>query len=455
MQSGFLHVKPESLGLSEKPLCELRDAIHHNVTKLGALPGCAHIVLKDGRCIFAHAEGWSDMEKRVKFDLDTLCPLHGATKPLVAAAFMTLVDEGKVSLSDRVDKYMHFTDSVAMGTKKAKTKPTLRHLLAMTGGVGYDDCPSYRATMSKIKKRTIIDLRGMCEALSNVPLQFEPGVRYHYGFSADLLGRICEIVSGERIDVFIKKRLLRPLHMHNTHFEQAVPAAKSKRIAVLATSKRIGGVRAPRFKLKRWNQNLSAPGIMSCGGGVLSYKDYGMVSSARDYARFCQMLLDGGRAPTRRGNGRQVLKEATVRSLWQDGLTPFQGRDGRLPGWNDADSPNQSSKYWDFLGWSLLNTHLVFKDGPRRSSPRKGSSMWMGGGGGAFWCADAERGLATVSFAPVFLGRHSEDDGFGPLCNDAAPFAVRAVEEGTKKPKRRAQAVEEGVQKPTKRRKRS
>eukprot|EP00428_Durinskia_dybowskii_P018740 CAMPEP_0170228532 /NCGR_PEP_ID=MMETSP0116_2-20130129/13986_1 /TAXON_ID=400756 /ORGANISM="Durinskia baltica, Strain CSIRO CS-38" /LENGTH=421 /DNA_ID=CAMNT_0010479275 /DNA_START=87 /DNA_END=1348 /DNA_ORIENTATION=+ len=410
--AGFPAASPEAMGLSPEPLRRLRAAIRHNVGRLGALPGCAHIVLKGGRCVFAMADGHSDIRKRVPFSFKTLCPLHGATKPLVAAAFFTLVDEGKVRLSDPISKYIRFPEVVRLksgATRRVRAPPTLRHLLAMAAGVGYDDAPGYKSAMRRVARGEIADLRGMCEALGAAPLAYEPGTRYHYSFSADLVGRVCEVVSGQRIDKFVASRLLKPLGMRDTHFDQVVPASKRRRQAVMYTSKRTRGT---KFELKPTTFARSAPGIMSCGGGVLSYRDYGMLSTAQDYARFCQMLASGGLIP---GSRRRLLKASTVRMLWHDGLTPFQRKDGKLPGWNDCPSPS----YWNYMGWSLLNTHLCLEEAPRKSSPRKGSSMWMGGGGGAFWSIDARRDLVTLSFAPVFLGRATEDDGLGPLANDA------------------------------------
>eukprot|EP00930_Biecheleria_cincta_P031642 TRINITY_DN21957_c0_g1_i2.p1 TRINITY_DN21957_c0_g1~~TRINITY_DN21957_c0_g1_i2.p1 ORF type:complete len:454 (-),score=66.53 TRINITY_DN21957_c0_g1_i2:128-1468(-) len=422
--AGFPAARPEAVGLCPKPFKRLRAAVKHNVTKLGARSGCAHVVLKDGRCIFAMAEGWSNREKRVKFSLDTMCPLHGATKPLVAAAFLTLVDEKAVKLSDPVDKYLNFPEYFTGGSsgsrKQVSTKATLRHLLAMTAGVGYDDCTNYEEVMSKITRREIIDLTAMCDGLMDAPLQFDPGKRYHYSFSADIIGRVCERVSGQRIDAFIRKRLLRPLGMRNTYFEQVVPAKKRSRMAVLYTSRLAKAGRSPRFCLKPWVAKTSAPGIMSCGGGVLSYRDYGMVSSVRDYARFCQMILSGGLVP---GSQRRILKASTVKALWQDGLSAFQQPNGRMPGWNGPPGD-----YFDTTGWSLLNTHLVFDTGPRRHPPRRGLTMWMGGGGGATWNIDPKRGLVVLSWTPGFEGRDSEEDGFGPLADDATPYAEEAAD---------------------------
>lgn len=435
--SGFPAATPESVGLDPAPFQTLKSITKRNVRSLGALPGCAHLVLKDGKCVFAHADGLSNIEKKTKFNLRTLCPLHGASKPLVAAAFLTLLDEGRVKLSDTIDKYIPFTSRVVVGkdansTRNIKTQPTLRHLLTMTAGVGYDDFVGYRSAMRKATNENF-DLAALCEHIANSPLQFEPGSRYHYSFSADVIGYICERISGMKVDKFVRERLLLPLGMKDTYFEQTIPVTKQRRMTVMySTVKRTSGSKRKGAPETGWESEPArfssrAPGILSCGGGVVSYRDYGMVSTVRDYARFCQMLLRGGLAP---GSNRRILQESTVHALWKDGTTPFQRQDGRLPGWNDADGPAQGgNNYWDGVGWSLLNTHLVFKDPPRRTA-RKGSSMWMGGGGGAFWNVDADRGMVAITFAPVFGGRSDENDGFGPLASDATEWARAAHDQG-------------------------
>jgi len=429
--------------MSHGPLNTLIEAIKTNVHSLGSLSGCAHLILRDGKCVFASADGLSDKEQGIKFSLDTLMPLHGATKPLVVAAFLTLVDEGRLKLSDPVEKYIDFPDASMLGsngrTKKLPTKPTLMNLLCMTAGVGYDDCPTYQTVMRRIARGTISDLTGMCDAIGAEPLQFEPGKRYHYSFSADVIGRICEKVSGLRIDKFMEQRLLKPLGMKDTHFEQVIPKTKQKRLAVLYRSQQVRDL--PKFRLKPLVCTSSAPGIFSCGGGVLSYRDYGMVSSVRDYSRFCEMLLKDGLAADGK---KRILKESTMKAVWRDGLTPWQREDGRLPGWNDSAgltgmTPCQAKKFWDQTGWSALNTHLCFKESPRRVPARTGHTMWMGGGGGAFWSIDKKRKLVSLSFAPCLGGRACDDDGLGPLANDASIFAVQAVDEA-KAAKRRKSA---------------
>merc|ERR1740120_553258 len=132
------------------------------------------------------------------------------------------------------------------------------------------------------------------------------------------------------------------------------------------------------------------------------------------------MLLGDGKAP----DGRRILRPSTARSLWKDGLAQYARRDGRVPGWNDSDGPGTRGGFWDYTGCGLLHSHLEFGEppsGPKRA--RTARSMWMAGGGGCSWAVDRGRGMAALTFYQNFGGRASEEDGFGPLGSDAAPYA--------------------------------
>eukprot|EP00439_Symbiodinium_sp_Y106_P024371 s341_g2.t5 len=330
--AGFPVVSPSAEGLAEEPLAKLKDALGAEVGA-GALAGAAHLVLRRGRCVLAHSDGFANVRAKRPFGLRTLCRLHGCTKPLVAAAFLTLVDKGKVKLADPIGKYISFSGEVSgkgrgkrqrLKARKVKVQPTLRHLLTMTAGLQYQDCAAYAKTMRRIKQRQVKNLASMCEELATQPLQSEPGSRYTYSFCTDMIGRVCEAVSGKRLDKFVNAALLSPLGMRDTFFE--VPAKKRKREAVLYDCQRSGG---GKYVPKVWSQ---------------PDKDPGMWSTVEDYAKFCQMLLTG-KTPT----GAQILRPSTMKALWSDSLAVYGQKDGRLPGWHDADGKAKGGM-WDFTG---------------------------------------------------------------------------------------------------------
>jgi len=424
--------------MSQAVLSKVKAGTRLEVRKLGSIAGAAHIVLRRGRCVFALADGWADRELGKRFRLDSICRLHGSTKSLVAAAFLTLVDAGLVSLDAPVDSYVPFSDRVAVGksgSRPARSKATLRQLLTMTAGLSYTDCPAYVDVIAKVRCGKIANLEAFCEALAAVPLQFEPGTQHWYSFCTDIIGRVCEVVSGQNLDVFMTQRMCRPLGMRDTHF--IVPRAKLSRCAVLyecrAPSSKAASRGGMAYQPVRWTRSVdgSAPGIMAAGGGILSYLDAGMWGTAKDYAKFCQMLLDGGLA----SDGKtRILRASTVRMIWRDGLAPFAGKDGRLPGWNvdDTEGPPCEGGSWDQCGFSLLNSMLQdLKGPPKHSAPaRKGTAMGLGGGGGTSWYVDARRQLVAISFTQSFDGGRPENDGLGPPGNYCLDLAIEAVDAG-------------------------
>mmetsp|Transcript_28588 Transcript_28588/g.78579 ORF Transcript_28588/g.78579 Transcript_28588/m.78579 type:complete len:477 (-) Transcript_28588:86-1516(-) len=442
MVAGFPAASPTAVGMSPAVLAKISAGTRLEVHKLGSIAGVAHIVLRRGLCVFALADGWADRERGVRFRLDTLCRLHGSTKSVIAAAFLALLEERRVALDDHVTKYIRFSERVAIGgqgrSRPARVRPTLRHLLTMTAGVLYTDCPAYAEVIGAVRRGELTDLASFCDALAEVPLQFEPGSRHEYSFCTDFVGRVCEVVSGEDLDTFVRRRLLRPLGMLDTHF--VVPPQKRSRCATLYECKPVkSSGKQLHYKARRYSHRDIVPGIMSAGGGILTYFEAGMWGTAKDYARFCHMLLNDGRA----ANGAQVLLPATVRAIWRDGLAPFARADGRLAGWNvDAtEGPPWEGGSWDECGFSPLNSLLQRLQGsprprylqpPRGSGPpRLGRAMGLGGGGGTYWYVDRERELVALTFSQSFSGGRPEDDGLGPPGNDCVDIAVEAVNAGT------------------------
>lgn len=306
----------------------------------------------------------------------------------------------------------------------------------MTSGMKDAESRVYAKVLRRVKSGEISDLGVFCDAIADVPLQWEPGSRHaDHGLDVDILGRVCEVVSGKNIDVFVRQAVLHPLGMNDTHF--FVPTQKRRNIATLYECQ-------PQAKRKRTNLEYTAkpmdcphaiPRFPTPGGGLYSYEEGGVWSTAQDFARFCQMLLDGGVAPS----GARILRTATVRNLWRDSLTPYQGSDGRLRGWNDCDGP-KARTFWDQRGWSMLHTTLKLDDPPRKKGPpRLGHAMYNYGGGGAAWEVDARRKIVAVTFNQSCHGMYVNSDSY-TYC---MPYARALVDEGCPKAKR-SPSKEEG-----------
>lgn len=439
-RAGFPVGSPEEQQMSAAQLDKVRVGTRLEVQELGSCVGVAHIVLRRGKCVFALADGWSNIAKKARFNIDTICRLHGSTKSLVCAAFMTLVDEGKVRLDDPVAKYIKFSKHVVTATGRvrlARVLPTIRHLLTQTAGLKYTDCHAYKKIMNATRQGKIIDLSALCSAIAEVPLQFEPGTQYEYSFCTDFVGHLCEVISGESLEAFVKRRLLQPLGMKDTGF--SVPKAKKSRVALLYECKDAPASQRRRGKMpyvpKPYTHPDSTP-IKSAGGGILSYMDAGMWGTARDYVRFCQMLLAGGVAPH---GGPRILKPASFKAIWRDGLQPLT-RKGPLRNWDvdDTDGPPFEGSSWKKCGWSLVNSLQQFDTlSTAKGSARIAHTMGLGGGGGTYWCVDFKRKLVAVTFSQSFDGGRSENDGKGPPGNDCVDIAIAAVDEGVSRKRRK------------------
>jgi len=246
---------------------------------------------------------------------------------------------------------------------------------------------------------------------------------HYYSLCIDVLGRVCEVVSGKTLDAFMTEKLFQPLGMVDTHF--VVPRAKLGRKAALYDCKRVLDPRKRKsngdrpYRAYRWQSHQMHPGVFSGGGGMLSYSDAGIYSTVEDYARFCQMLLSGGVA----ASGRRILRKKTVDMLWQDCLTRYANKNGAVRGWTDYEGKSMQF-YWDHHAWSMLNATLDLEELPKATGPpRKGHTLWMYGMG-AYWFIDAKRKLVAVSIAQCFSSRR-KDRG-----SDCVPFMRAAVDEG-------------------------
>ncbi|CAK0842044.1 unnamed protein product [Prorocentrum cordatum] len=312
----------------------------------------------------------------------------------------------------------------------------------MTGGLGYTGSPGYDGLMKRVQRGRVADLATFCEGLAELPLVAEPGRRYEYSFSTDVLGRVCEVVSGDQrgaqaggVGVCVCGYLGPPED----------PSADPKASATVAD-------RSTEFKDildgKAYDVLTMDVGFLNVGDaeyGVSPQDSLGSFVHSRcypvalaigawwkDYARFCQMLLDGGVGPGR----RRVLSEATVRLLWRDALAPYARADGRVPGWNE---PGPGRRYWDHVGWSLLGAHVTFSDGPREdwagALPARGRACsWAAAAapiGASTRAAGSSRCLSRRASGAAGKGmRTARTDGHGPRGNDAAPFA-RAAADGS------------------------
>ncbi len=271
------------------------------------LAGAVGYVSRHGRPAYFEAVG--DGMRR-----DTLFRIASMTKAITSVAVMMLVEEGEITLTDPVDRYL---PAFAVHDPP----PTIHHLLTHTSGIGYgwfgpetQDGAYREAGVNALLVPTEASLKERIATLGALPLAFPPGEQWAYGMSTDVLGRVVEVVSGLTLSQFFRERIFRPLEMRDTHFY--LPAAKQKRLAPLFTPN------VDRTALLPVGSTVLHAGPIAfsadyceAGKGQLEAGGSGLVSSTEDYARFLQMLLD---------QGRPLLRSDTVAQMTANQIGDLQ-----------------------------------------------------------------------------------------------------------------------------------
>lgn len=283
--------KPADVGLDAERLTEIDQAVDGLMAKR-AFPGAIVAVARKGKVGYLKAFG--------SFKEDSIVRIYSMSKPITVAAALILVDDGKLALNDPVSKYIPaFAKASVQGAAEDAKPPviTVKHLMQHTAGLTYglfSNTPSDAAYRKADVLSRDITLETMCNRLAPIPLLFEPGSKWHYSMSIDVLGRVIEVASGKRFDVFLKERLFDPLGMVDTGFH--VPAEKVARFVPCYS---VGGLVLDRVETSEY---LKAPAMHSGGGGL--------VSTVQDYLRFALMLRGGGEL-----DGTRILKTASVKQM--------------------------------------------------------------------------------------------------------------------------------------------
>jgi CubicO group peptidase (beta-lactamase class C family) len=280
----------------------------------GRIPGAIVLVQQHGKPLYLKAFGMRDPDKKIALTLDSIFPIHSVTKTITSVSAMMLVDRGKIQLADPVSKYIPSFANMKVGVerKDESGKPVLdlvppvrpiniEDLLLHTSGITYG---FYGEGLVKAAYDGIylgdFDNAGFAERISKVPLAEQPRTLWDYGHSADILGRVIEVVSGQSLYQFEKQNLLDPLGMTTTKFFLTDPAEVERYAQPLDRDRH---VERDSLHVTRWES----------GGG-------GMVSTIHDFARYGQMLLDGGKL-----DGKTYLSPATFKAMTSDHIGPGSG----------------------------------------------------------------------------------------------------------------------------------
>lgn len=314
-------VAPESLGMSAERLDRLRSTFEGYVSR-GRLAGAVVLVWRRGEPVFVEAFGHRDREAGDPQRVDDVFRIASQSKAIVSVAVMMLQEEGRLSIGDPVARYLpEFAETtVAEATEgepgyrivPAERPITIRDLLTHTAGVGYGYGPGgdlwQQAGLASWYFADLQEpIRESVRRMAALPFPAQPGAEYVYGYSTDILGALVEVVSGYPLDEFLRTWIFEPLAMADTHFY--LPPAKRDRLAVVYSAAPDGVTRAPAPGVREGASHvgqghyIDGPRASFSGGA-------GLVSTARDYARFLQMLLNGGEL-----DGVRLLSPKTVQLM--------------------------------------------------------------------------------------------------------------------------------------------
>jgi CubicO group peptidase (beta-lactamase class C family) len=290
-------------GVSTDRLARI-DTMLQSYVDRGLLPGAVVLVLRDGRPVYQKAVGWADKESKRQMRMDTLFRIASQTKAITSVAALTLVEEGKLSLSDPVGKYIpSFVKTMVAVREGSETKLvsanrpiTIRDLLTHTAGISYGTethiADEYAAKglgpsagagwYFADKTETTCDA---IERLGTLPFVSQPGEAWVYGYNTDVLGCVIERVAGQSLDRVIATRVTEPLGMTDTHFFVS-PDQRDRLAAVYASGADGRAIRAPEGG-RGQGSYVDGPRRAFSGGA-------GLVSTARDYGRFLEMIRGGG-----------------------------------------------------------------------------------------------------------------------------------------------------------------
>ena len=296
-QSDFEISSPESQGFSSEKLIILNQAMHSYVDD-NELSAIQTAIVKNGKLIHFDSYGSSDISENDPLEEDDIFRIASMTKPIVSIGLMMLYEEGKFNLNDPVYKYIPEFKNLTI-KKRKKVKPVKNHvkiidLLRHSAGLNFKGPEDYRKVIS-------MNLEEYTKESVKEPLRFEPGTTWWYSSSTDICGYLIEILSGQKLDVYLKDKIFDPLKMDDTSFE--LPKNKLDRLTTLY-------VVGEKKELVSFDNKSNSPfkdkvTLLNGSGGLLS--------TTKDYLKFSVMLLNNGSI-----GSEQILKKSTLDLMKQD-----------------------------------------------------------------------------------------------------------------------------------------
>ena len=370
---------PEAAGFSGDRLARI-EARYAAGVEAGEIPGAVVLVLRDGQVVYDKAIGFRDRAAGAAMTSDTVFWLASMTKPVTSVAIMMLVEEGLVDLNAEAALYLPELaglkvgvpgDDGALTTRAPMRQPTVHDLLRHTAGLVYGefgDTPVHQAYIAAnlfARDRTNAEF---IERLAQLPLAAEPGSTFEYSVATDVLGRIVEVVSGQSLDVFFRSRIAEPLGLTalDFHVAEGRPLAWSDAALPEGAQAALDGM----FR--------SRPTLLSGGGGLFG--------TAADYARFGQMLLNGGSL-----DGVRLLAPATVALMTANHLPDGVAFAPKIVSMLSVIAPTPALGQGFGLGFAVRTD-----PGLHPAAGSVGDYFWAGAGGTYFW-VDPVEGLVVVA----------------------------------------------------------
>ncbi|MFW6246462.1 MAG: serine hydrolase domain-containing protein, partial [Tangfeifania sp.] len=367
------NAQPEDVGLSADTLNAASREMEQYIDN-GKLAGISTLVFKEGAVVHRKNYGYADLENQEPVTDSTIFRIYSMTKPVTAAALMTLYDEGKFQLDDKVSEYLPEFEGMLVYNAETKSEEpqedemTIRHLLTHTSGIPYGwDQQAYVDSLYRVYGGSGWDgiLAEKIQVITEIPLKHQPGTIWEYGLGIDVAGYLIEVLSGMPLDEFFEQEIFNPLNMDDSGFY--VPESKHNRFSKLYTKNKEGeltemeGMMSTIFK---------SPVTLFSGGG-------GLVSTADDYLKFCRMLLNDGEL-----NGVRILEPSTAEMIMTD----------QLP---------QLAEYEEEIGYGLAGSVDL----------TRGVYGWAGAASTKFWIDPANE-MIIMTFAQLMPSDYTYADEF-------------------------------------------
>jgi CubicO group peptidase (beta-lactamase class C family) len=392
---------------SSADVANIRQQLHSLVDDKHVATGMVTLITQRGKTVDLDTYGLADAEKGTPIRPDAVMAIASMTKPVTGVAMMLLYEQGKWSLDDPVGKFVPEFKDLEVMTANGKLvppnhAPTMRELMSHSAGFTYGFFGD-SAVDKQYLQANVLDpgsnLKTAMDKLSNIPLKHQPGSKWEYSVSVDIQGYIIEKLSGQPYDVFVREHVLKPLKMKDTDF--AVFGAARERLAYTHQPGKDGKLEIALPPGGRGDVGKAVPGLPSPGGALFS--------TAQDYARFCQMLLNGGTI-----DGVRLLKPETVK-LMHTNMLP-------------------KGLHVEILNNNLVGTHFgldfaVVDDAAASQEPvPTGSFYWSGIFGTYFWIDPANEivvvGMIQRAWSPL-----APDATYDPVYvrNEAARIIYAAL----------------------------